>query len=203
MKKCFKCNKEKQYEDFYKHKGMSDGYLNKCKSCTKEDSKRQKSETKGKSNLKPNGVISTIYSTQKVNQKNRGHGELPYNKQELKEWLYKNNFLELYEKWVDSGFCKDEKPSVDRFDDLSGYSFQNMRLVTWKENRGKQYNDIKKGIGTSGKRCKRLAKLNSKKEIICEYVSYWSAVRDIGYSIEYQIKKGTKCRYGFYWVYLN
>lgn len=37
-KKCFKCGKEKLLEDFYKHKQTKDGYLGKCKECTKEDS---------------------------------------------------------------------------------------------------------------------------------------------------------------------
>jgi hypothetical protein len=37
MKKCFKCNQEKQLEEFYKHHDMEDGYLNKCIDCTKKD----------------------------------------------------------------------------------------------------------------------------------------------------------------------
>ena len=40
MKTCFKCNIEKQLDAFYKHKGMKDGHLNKCKDCTKSDSVR-------------------------------------------------------------------------------------------------------------------------------------------------------------------
>ena len=42
MKKCFKCQVEKPIECFYKHKAMKDGYLNKCKECTKTDVKNHR-----------------------------------------------------------------------------------------------------------------------------------------------------------------
>src|SRR5687768_4412883 len=42
MKTCFKCREKKSLAEFYKHGGMSDGHLNKCKVCAIKDSTRDR-----------------------------------------------------------------------------------------------------------------------------------------------------------------
>lgn len=43
-KKCFKCELVLPISEFYKHKKMQDGHLNKCKTCTKIDVKNNEIE---------------------------------------------------------------------------------------------------------------------------------------------------------------
>lgn len=39
LKTCFKCGLEKLITDFYAHPAMTDGHLNKCKVCAREDAR--------------------------------------------------------------------------------------------------------------------------------------------------------------------
>ena len=42
MKVCFKCRESKPLDQFYKHKQMGDGHLNKCITCAKSDVKNHR-----------------------------------------------------------------------------------------------------------------------------------------------------------------
>ena len=44
MKECFKCHKLQPLSEFYKHNQMADGHLNKCKDCTRKETKRNRTE---------------------------------------------------------------------------------------------------------------------------------------------------------------
>ena len=197
MKTCKGCGHEKDYFYYYKSKGNIDGLTGKCKDCIKADVRDNKSDY----DKTEKGVIRVIYKTQKGNSVKRGHPVPSYSKSELKDWLYGNGFKDRYDLWVKSGFKKDVKPSVDRIDDFKPYTIGNIRLVTWLDNRNKQYQDIESGAGTGGLRCKKLIKMDSAGVTICEYISYNSAARDIGHSLEYSIKNSTKCKFGFFWAY--
>ena len=65
MKTCFKCNEIKPLTEFYKHKKMADGHLNKCKTCSKLDVKINSEKVGNEYDFSVKGVFRVIYKTQK------------------------------------------------------------------------------------------------------------------------------------------
>lgn len=198
MKTCFKCHIEKDLSEFYRHKQMADGHLNKCKTCTISDTKANEADY----GLTEKGVIRTIYKAQKQHSRTRGHGEMTYTKADLAQWLYDNGFKRLFDNWAASGHDTNKKPSVDRIDDCLGYAFGNIKLGTWRDNRDSQAADRIEGAGPSGKSCKAVIKTSANGDIAAMFVSRAAATREAGYYIDRQLKLGTKCRNGFRWRYV-
>ena len=149
------------------------------------------------------GMVGTIYQSQKQSCKRRGHLPPSYTLDELRSWMYaQDEFESLYSNWVLSDYKKMMKPSIDRIDDYKSYSFDNIQLMTWKENDAKGSMDIKNG--TNKKKFKRV--LLVEHGIIFEAIKY--AQEYVGCSpregnIVKCCKGDRKTAYGYTWRYAD
>lgn len=81
------------------------------------------------------GLLTLIYSNQKMTSNKMGRPLPTYTKQELADWLQQQpNFQLIWDNWVNSGYEKYLSPSIDRIDNNLGYTLSNIQLVTWREN---------------------------------------------------------------------
>ncbi len=133
-KQCTKCNTIKSVSEFYKSKSKKDGLQTQCKSCFKINYKIQRLNY---SRTKP-GIISQILLSQIQSSKRRNHPAPAYTKDELSHWIYSQPIFErIYDAWVDSGYSRRLKPSVDRIENHIPYTMDNIQLMTWGENNKK------------------------------------------------------------------
>lgn len=84
-KVCFKCGVEKVIIDFYVHRQMGDGHLNKCKECTKRD-------------VKKHGEILNI--NPEYREKERLRSKEKYYRLNYKEKQREYNFLKPYKNGI-------------------------------------------------------------------------------------------------------
>jgi hypothetical protein len=150
-KVCSICGKEKPVSEFRFSQGRPASY---CKLCANERAKLYRRTLLGH--------LRSIYSKQKHSSIKRGHPQPTYTFEELKEWFISQpNFKKLWKAWKNSGYNTQLSPSVDRLDDSKGYSFDNIRLVTWYENCKKGIDNKKRKVNQYDLEGKYLKTFNS------------------------------------------
>ena len=91
------------------------------------------------------GIATTIWHHMKRNISVRDHEKISFSKIELLNWMKnQKNFEKIITKWRESNYEIMLKPSVDRKDNSRSYIFENMQLVTWKENLENSHRDVRK-----------------------------------------------------------
>lgn len=187
-KRCCRCKKIKEIDSFGKRKDVPSGKMYECKSCVSFLNKKKR-RTK-------NGVISNLYSRQLGSCRQRGHNPPNYDLDKLREWCLNNDkFHFLYDEWVESGYKKEKKPSIDRIDNSKTYSFENIQLITWRENNEKAHRELRRKVG----------KYNLSDVLIKEYDSLKSAQKDTGinYTNISKVCSGKRKKSGgFKWKYI-
>lgn len=192
-KECKQCKQTKEYSMFSKEKLAKDGYRNVCKEC--------RALTKKERGYSFDGVITATYSNQRGNSKRRNDIMPTYTRNELHKWCISDTkYMTLFNDWIESGYEKDLKPSIDRLDDYKGYSFDNIQVMTWKENNNRYDQDIKNGINT--KRCRAIKRISKDGEVV-EYYSVSEAIRQNGRYVIDGLRARSSMAKGYIWKYID
>jgi hypothetical protein len=107
MKICFKCGIEKPLTEYYVHKGMEDGYLGKCKVCTKNDTKTRADEL-----LKDNEWVKQEQKRHREKYYRLGYKEKHKPTAEYKKNVIKKWELKYPEKVRVHSFCSSVKAQI-------------------------------------------------------------------------------------------
>lgn len=147
----------------------------------------------------PKGVLTNMYSHQKVRNIKNGFGEIGYSLNWLQnKYLNDKLFLRLFAEWVKSGYEKAKKPTIDRINNKKGYEKDNIHLLPWSENRFKQTMERRSRKG------KVLQILNG------EVVRVWKSQREAWKKLNVEqsmlsmaLTGKCKAAYGYEWKYEN
>ena len=169
-RKCAKCSESKDLDMFPKNALKHLGRGHTCKACSRE--------TIDKYNKSEFGVCRALYNGQIRSSKYRKMNPPEYKFEEFSNWLFgQERFKSIFKEWVDSGYAKHLKPSVDRLNDYKTYSFDNIQLVTFSENIKKYDNDKMNGV--NNKQNISVVQMDSNGFIIKEWHSAASAAREL------------------------
>ena len=151
MKTCFKCKEKKELTEFYRHPQTADGFLGKCKECTKADVKgrsvekqdyvREYDKTRYRTSFerikahKYRGIVNRCTGAHK-NRTYHVEG-MPYlSWKEYESWWQSNfpDFILCYSLWKNCDYKNKFAPSIDRIDSKKGYTPENMQWLTFSVN---------------------------------------------------------------------
>jgi hypothetical protein len=133
-------------------------------------------KTSNKINKSIKNVTGTMYNEIRRRSRDKGYIIPTYTLTEFREWLNLNNFNKIYNNWIKNKYVKDFKPSINRIDPYKGYDFNNIELMTWKENRETYYNNKLNGI--NNKTSKAVLQYDLNGDFIKEYYSIGKANRE-------------------------
>ena len=140
------------------------------------------------------GLVKDLYRAQVSNSRRHKRPTPTYTEEWFTDWMYNQRLLHvLYDSWVNSGYVKNLRPSVDRVDSSLSYTEGNIQLMTFGENNSKQdkdYVEILQQWSEDGKR------------LIREYISREEARKStgvIGTNISKCIKGKRPRAGGFVW----
>lgn len=150
-KQCFICKHVKNLKQFYTHKQMPDGHINKCIECTKnyinqrrinnreENIQHKKNEYRTNYkvlwNVRYHGMKTRVNGTS-ISKRRSSFGKELCSKEEFFNWCYKNfeTFNKLFKNWQLNNFERKLSPSIDRLENSKGYTLDNIRWITTYQN---------------------------------------------------------------------
>lgn len=153
---CKTCKTEKELNEFYSRKSKSGKvkYSSECKNCIKVRSKNNHDKIKSSEEFKEKkcsyskkyrqerkrtkeGWYEKIYRAMRTRNRKNFNLELPFTIEEFIDWIdenYQEKLDLLLKAYVESDCDKYLCPSIDRIDDYKSYTFDNMQLLTWRQN---------------------------------------------------------------------
>ncbi len=165
-KRCYRCGKIKPLEEFNKNKSKPSGHCDECRECKNElDTQYRRTEL---------GLIAKLYGTQKKSSIRREHLAPTYSKAQLIDFMYKNNYIELYTTWVFSEYDTNLVPSIDRINRNLPYTLENIQLVTW------EFNNQKGRVESKETYSKRVQQYSRSGELLGIYPPIMEASRTTG-----------------------
>lgn len=151
--------------------------------------------------------LTKTYGRMKRDNKEKFFMDLPFTKEEFLKWALSQNLLKLLGNYKVHDFDKNLNPSVDRIDDYKGYFFDNMQLITWKENneKGRQSKKNKEQCSKMAKKVwsKKVIQKDLNGKIINSFCSTHEIERVLGFdsSLIARACRKNKISKGYRWEY--